>query len=60
MNRLVEIAREYSIVVMAGLLERDGEGNVYNTYVAVRPEGYLNKYRKLHHSAIRLDWTTTL
>lgn len=47
-NRLVEIAREYSTVVMAGLLERDGKGNIYNTYVAVGPDGYLNKYRKLH------------
>lgn len=47
-TRLIEIAREFSVVVMAGLLERDNQGNVYNTYVAVSPDGYLNKYRKLH------------
>lgn len=47
-NRLVEIAREHRVVVMAGLLERDTQDNVYNTYVAVSPDGYLKKYRKLH------------
>ena len=47
-QRLIEIAREKSVVVMAGLLERDEEDNVYNTYVVVGPEGYINKYRKLH------------
>ena len=47
-KRLLEIAREFSVVVMAGLLERDSQDNVYNTYVVVSPDGYLNKYRKLH------------
>ena len=47
-DRLIEIAREFSVVIMAGLLERDKDNHVYNTYVAVGPDGYLNKYRKLH------------
>jgi predicted amidohydrolase len=47
-RRLIEIAREFSTVVMAGLFEKDDEGRVYNCYVTVSPDGYLTKYRKLH------------
>lgn len=45
---LTEIAREYNIVVLAGLFERDDEGNIYKAYVAVDRTGLLAKYRKLH------------
>jgi predicted amidohydrolase len=45
---LTKIAAEYKTVVMAGLVERDEQGRVYNCYVTVGPEGYLTKYRKLH------------
>ena len=47
-GRLIEIAREFSTVVMAGLLERDEQQNVYNAYVTVSPDGFLTKFRKLH------------
>ena len=47
-KRLLEIAREFRVVVMAGLMERDTSDQVYNTYVAVGPEGFIAKYRKLH------------
>lgn len=47
-NRMIEIAREFNIVLMAGLMERDHDDNVYNTYVIVGPEGFITKYRKLH------------
>ncbi len=47
-RRLVEIAAAQRIVVMAGLLERDEQRRVYNTYVTVGPEGYITKFRKLH------------
>ena len=45
---LVKIAKEFSVVVMAGLIEKDQEHKLYNCYVAVTPEGYLTKFRKLH------------
>ncbi|MCA9165668.1 MAG: nitrilase family protein, partial [Planctomycetales bacterium] len=45
---LIEIAREFSVVVMAGLWERDADGRVYNTYVTVSSDGVLAKFRKLH------------
>ena len=47
---LIDIARKYSTVVMAGLVEAEGADEVrfYNTYVAVGPEGFITKFRKLH------------
>lgn len=47
-SRLVEIARELDVVVMAGLFERDESDNVYNCYVTVGPNGYITRFRKLH------------
>lgn len=45
---LIEIAREFRVVVMAGLFERDAEQRIYNCYVTVSPDGFITKYRKLH------------
>ena len=42
------IAREYGVVVMAGLVETDPAGRFYNCYLTVGPEGFITKYRKLH------------
>ncbi len=47
-SRLSQIARQLKTVIMAGLIERDHEGNVFNCYVTVGPEGYITKFRKLH------------
>ena len=47
-RRLIEIACEFSTIVMAGLFERDSDGRVYNCYVTVGPDGFITKYRKLH------------
>jgi predicted amidohydrolase len=44
---LLEIAAAHRVVVLAGLLERDGE-DIYNTYVAAGPRGFLARHRKLH------------
>jgi (R)-amidase len=45
---LTAIAAEFSVVVMAGLFERDTDENIYNCYVTVAPDGYVTKFRKLH------------
>ncbi|MBN2291474.1 MAG: acyltransferase [Pirellulales bacterium] len=45
---LIEIAREFSVAVMAGLVERDEQGRCFNTYVTVGPDGYIEKFHKLH------------
>ena len=47
-GRLIDIAREFSVVVMAGLVERDAAGRCFNTYVTVGPDGFIEKFRKLH------------
>lgn len=46
---LIDIAREFRVVLMAGLIERDdASGTLHNTYVAVNPDGFLTRHRKLH------------
>ena len=37
-GELVKIAREFGVVVMAGLVERDAARRCYNTYVTVGPD----------------------
>ena len=46
-QRLLEIAREYGVPILAGLLEADGD-RLYNTYVCVAPDGFVASHRKLH------------
>ncbi|MDP7250964.1 MAG: nitrilase family protein [Planctomycetota bacterium] len=47
-SELMRISKQYGIVVMAGLVERDAEDNVYNTYVAVSGDEFVARHRKLH------------
>ena len=47
-RELIEMARQLDVVVMAGLLERDCQGHVYNSYVTVGREGFITKFHKLH------------
>lgn len=47
-GRLIEIARKYNMVVLAGLFEKDSKDNLFNTYVCVDKNGVIAKYRKLH------------
>lgn len=47
-RELHRLAREFGVVLMAGLLERDLAGRVYNTYVTVAPDGFVTSFRKLH------------
>ena len=44
---LIEIARKHSVAVLAGLLEV-ADDHIFNTYVAVTPDGFVEKYSKLH------------
>ena len=45
--RLIEIAKEYDITLLAGLVEKAGD-KIYNTYICVDGSGLKAKYRKLH------------
>ena len=45
---LERIARHFGVVVMAGLIELDPAGRLFNCYVTVGPDGFITKFRKLH------------
>jgi predicted amidohydrolase len=45
---LVAIAREFGVVVMAGLIEAARDGRFLNCYVTVGPDGLIARYHKLH------------
>lgn len=47
-QRLIGISRRYGIAMLAGLFEKDADGNLYNTYVCVDEEGFVASFRKLH------------
>ena len=44
---LIELARAHGVVIMAGLIEADGD-RLYKTYATVGPEGFITRFRKLH------------
>ena len=46
-DRLCHMAKQLDAGLLAGLVEHDG-GKLFNTYVAVAPDGFVTKFRKLH------------
>lgn len=46
--RLSGMAQKYDITILAGLFEKDGNGNLYKAYVCVDKTGLVAKFRKLH------------
>jgi len=47
-QRLVEIAREFDVAILAGLFERDADDRLYKAQVCVDGSGLIAKHRKLH------------
>jgi predicted amidohydrolase len=47
-KKLTAIAKEWNIVILAGLFEKDAEGKIYKAQVCVDKNGLVAKYRKLH------------
>lgn len=47
-QRLLQLARDYRMTIGAGLIERDADGRMYNTYVVAMPDGRWARHRKLH------------
>lgn len=46
-QQLIDIAREFDIPVLAGLVEKEND-QLYNTYICVTKDGLIAKFRKLH------------
>lgn len=47
-DALKKIAGKAGMIVLAGLIEKDSDDKVYNTYVCVDNNGLVAKHRKLH------------
>jgi predicted amidohydrolase len=47
-KELTAIAKEFDIVILAGLFEKDADGKLYKAQVCVDKNGLVAKYRKLH------------
>src|SRR5690349_12371174 len=46
--KLIEYAKEYDIVILAGLFEKDAKGNLFKPQICVDRNGLIAKHRKLH------------
>jgi predicted amidohydrolase len=46
--KLIEIAQNNNIVILAGLFEKDANDNLFKTYLCVDKKGLVTKFRKLH------------
>jgi len=46
--KLIEIAKQNDIVILAGLFEKDENDNLFKAYVCVDKNGLVAKHRKLH------------
>jgi len=47
-SRLIKIARQNNIVVLAGLFEKDKADSLFKAYVCVDKNGLIARFRKLH------------
>ena len=49
-NVLAEVAKQYGIYVMFGMAEKEAEDSeiIYNSAIAISPEGVIGCYRKIH------------
>jgi predicted amidohydrolase len=47
-QRLMELAKQHNLTIGAGLVERDADDKLYNTYIVAMPDGRFARHRKLH------------
>ncbi|MEZ4524739.1 MAG: nitrilase family protein [Desulfobacterales bacterium] len=47
-NRLIQVAADENITVLAGMAEQDHRGRIYASHLVIRPSGEISVYRKLH------------
>jgi len=46
--RLVQLARQYKMLIGAGLVERTDDDMLYNSYMVAFPDGSAQRHRKIH------------
>lgn len=47
-QHLLKMSEKYQLSIGAGLIEKDKDGNLYNSYIMAMPDGQIAKHRKLH------------
>jgi predicted amidohydrolase len=47
-RRLLELSKQHQVTIGAGLVERDDQGKLYNSYLVAMPDGRWACHRKLH------------
>ena len=47
-QKLSELSKELDLIIGAGLIEKDSDGQMFNTYVVALPDGRIESHRKLH------------
>ncbi|MGE5485528.1 MAG: nitrilase-related carbon-nitrogen hydrolase [Ignavibacteriales bacterium] len=57
-ERLALLAAEFDTHIVAGMIERDGEGRLYNSAVLLEPGGVVGVYRKIHLNEYDSVWAT--
>ena len=45
---LIEISKKTNIIILSGLIEKDKNRKIFNTYGCIGQNGLITKYRKLH------------
>lgn len=58
-SRVVEIANQFDLHIVVGMLETGAEGHIYNAAVLVGPAGVVGVYRKTHLPMLGVDRFTT-
>ncbi|MDY6792410.1 MAG: nitrilase-related carbon-nitrogen hydrolase [Thermodesulfobacteriota bacterium] len=47
-NALVDLAKKESMIILAGLAEKDNQGRIFACHLVITPQGISGVYRKLH------------
>jgi predicted amidohydrolase len=54
-NRIVKACKELNILISLGMIEKDHEGQCFNSAVLLGPDGILGTYRKTHLPFLGVD-----
>ncbi len=53
---LIQLAKQYSLTIVAGIAEQGLDNRFYNSAVVIGPQGFLGRYRKMHLFAREKEW----